>query len=69
MEKIDSGKIFEMFRTHNREFASNIIFYRQWGSTSIVAWLRDGRIFKIKCTEPNLFVVQRMSEEDVNKRK
>lgn len=68
-EQVTHGEIFEEFCANNREFASNIIFYRPWGSTSIVVWTRDGHIFKVKRTAPNLFVMQRMSEEDVNKRK
>lgn len=68
MNEITYGELFAEFCNHNPELGAMIIDYRSWGSNSIVVWLDDGNTYKVKRRAPNLFVMQPLTQEDINKK-
>ena len=61
-------EIFEEFCEWLPEYVPNIKEYKPWGSTSIVVWLKDGLIYKVKRFAPKKFIMQMVSKEDVERK-
>lgn len=61
-------ELFEEFCEWSPELAPKVAYYRPWGGASIAIWLKNGFIYKVKRYAPNKFVMQMMTEDDVNKK-
>ena len=68
MADITHAEIYKRFCAWNPQFALGITDYKPWGSTSIAVWHRSGFIYKIKYYGPDAFIMQNMSQDDVNKK-
>lgn len=68
MAEITYGELFEEFCAWNPILAHKIDDYRPWGSTSIVIWLNNGFTYKVKRYAPNRFIMQAVSQDDINKK-
>lgn len=62
------GELFKCLCDYMPEFTHKIIDYRPWGNLSIIVWLKDGTKYKCKYRSANNFVIQQLSDEDVNKK-
>ena len=65
---VTHNEIFNEFCIWSPTLAPKVVAYRPWGSTSIVVWLNNGFIYKIKRYGPDKFVMQAVSKDDVNKK-
>ena len=61
-------RIFSEFCEWSPTHASMVVDYGEGGSTSIVVWLNNGIIYKVKRHAPHKFTMQVLSNEDVNKK-
>ena len=61
-------EIFKAFSEWNPEIANRVTQYKIWGSTSIVIWLRNGLKYKVKYYPDGKFVMQPLSEEDIERK-
>jgi len=68
MAEITWGEIYTEFCNLNPDIGAMIIDYRPWGSTSIVIWLENGMAYKIKRHAPGRFIIQPVSEDDLNRK-
>ena len=68
MTEITWGQIYEEFCEWSPEHAAMVIDYRPWGGHSIVIWLRNGTIYKVKRHGPDRFIMQAVTQEDINKK-
>lgn len=68
MNKSTYKEIYDDFYSWNPELGSKVIDYEPWGSTSIVIWLNNGMIYKVKRYEHDKFVLQTLSKEDVDRK-
>lgn len=68
MDKLTHEEIFNEFCEWNADQTSAIVNYKPWGGTSIVIWLDNGNAYKVKRHAHQVFTIQRLSEEDINKK-
>ena len=61
-------QIFEEFCKWSPQYASMVVDYKPWGSTSIVVWLSNGHAYKVKCHATGRFTIQTVSKEDINRK-
>lgn len=62
------GQIYKEFCEWSPAHAKMVVDYRPWGSTSIVVWLNNGQAYKCKRYAKNKFIMQAVSEDDINKK-
>lgn len=62
------GDIYKEFCEWSPTHAKMVVDYRPWGSTSIVVWLNNGQAYKCKRYAKNKFIMQTVSEDDINKK-
>jgi hypothetical protein len=68
MSDITYGELYKEFCEWSPAHAELVKDYRPWGSTSIVVWLRDGSAYKVKRHGPGRFIMQMVSDDDINKK-
>ena len=68
MTETTHNEIYTEFCNWNPELGARIIDYKPWGSTSIVVWLDNGLTYKVKYCGPDRFVMQIVSQDDINKK-
>lgn len=68
MAEITYGELYKEFCEWSPEHAKRVTNYRPWGRNSIVVWLNNGLIYKVKRCDTNRFVMQKVSEEDINRK-
>lgn len=68
MTEITYGQLYNEFREWSPELAKLVVDYRPWGNTSIVIWLSNGMAYKVKRYAPDKFIMQSVSEEDINRK-
>lgn len=68
MSRITYGELYSAFRNHDPDLGPRVIDYRPWGKMSIVVWIDSGQAYKVKMVELDRFIVQKVSEADVQKR-
>ena len=61
-------EIYKEFCEWSQEHAVQVEKYKPWGSTSIVVWLKNGFAYKVKRFAPNKFVMQIVSDEDIERK-
>lgn len=61
-------ELFKEFVDNHPEFKSRTIDYKPWGKTSIVIWCSDGHAYKCKYHGPDRFIIQEVSEDDINRK-
>lgn len=61
-------ELFAAFCKYDPETGSQVIDYQPWGRMSIVIWLDDLQAYKVKLLEPDKFVVQHVSQADIEKK-
>lgn len=66
--EITYGELFKEFCAWNPMLAPKVVDYRPWGSMSIVVWLNNGFAYKVKRYGPDRFVMQMVSQDDINKK-
>lgn len=60
--------IFEEFCKWSPEHASMVTEYKPWGGTSILIRLTNGTAYKVKRYDAVRFVMQPVSEDDINRK-
>lgn len=68
MDEVSSGELFVAFCNHEPELGLRVTDYRLWGKASIVVWLDNGQAYKVKMLDPDRFIVQRVSQEDIERK-
>lgn len=66
MAELTSKSIYDKFSKWSPEHAAKIKEYRPWSSTSIVVWLENGMMYKIKYIADNKFIMQTVTKEDID---
>lgn len=61
-------KTFKEFCAWNPIYANLAVDYKPWGTTSILVIFKNGMYYKVKRHGFNNFVMQPVSEEDINKK-
>lgn len=67
MDKLTCEEIYKDFCDWSPDYASMIVSYRSWGSSSIIVWLTNGKMYKCKRRAKDWFTMQIMSYEDIKK--
>ena len=62
------SEIYEGFCKWNPEVGMMVTDYKPWGSTSILILLHNGMKFKVKRYGPNRFIMQSVSQDDINRK-
>lgn len=65
MTEITWGEIYKEFCEWSPEHAKMVMDYKPWGSNSILVWLTSGLTYKVKRVGPGEFIMQSVSEEDI----
>lgn len=60
--------MYDKFKNWNPKMAEMVVNWRPWGSYSICLWLRNGMIYKARYYGENRFIMQTITEEDVNRK-
>ena len=68
MAELTSKAIYEKFCKWSPEHAASVKDYKPWGRTSIVVWLNNGMMYKIKYISDNKFIMQVVTKEDIDKK-
>lgn len=68
MAELTSEVIYEKFCRWSPEHAARIKDYKPWGRTSIVVWLNNGMMYKVKYINDTKFIMQIITKEDVDKK-
>ena len=66
--KMTYKEVYEEFCKWSPEHSKMAIDYRPWGTNSIVVWFKDGYAYKVKYHAPNRFIMQMVSDEDINRK-
>ena len=61
-------ELFVAFCKYDPKTGSRVIDYHPWGRMSIVIWLNNFQAYKVKLLEPDKFVVQHVSQTDIEKK-
>lgn len=61
-------ELYKEFCEWSPEHATMVTNYRPWGSHAIVIWLSNGMMYKVKRCDVNRFIMQKVSQEDINKK-
>ena len=68
MEEITYGELYKEFCEWSPEHAKMVKDYRPWGAHSIVVWFNNGQAYKVKRHGPDRFIMQKVSDDDINKK-
>lgn len=60
--------IYRKFCKWSPSHAKMIMKWRPWGSTSIAIWLTNGQKYKVKFCGGNSFIMQMLTDEDIEKK-
>lgn len=63
---LTSEQIYAKFCAWSPEHASMVKDYNLWGRTSIVIWLNNGMMYKVKYINDTKFIMQVVTKEDVD---
>lgn len=61
-------QMYKDFCTWSPEYASMVMKYKPWGSSSIVIWLKNGQKYKVKMYARDKFVMQMVTDADIEKK-
>lgn len=61
-------ELYNKFCIWSPGHAKMVSDYRPWGKSSIVVWLNNGQAYKAKYIDDNHFVMQMVSDDDINKK-
>ena len=62
------GEIYEEFCKWSPTRAAMVLDYRPWGTNSIIVWLSNGMMYKVKRYDDGKFVMQSVLEDDVKRK-
>ena len=68
MAELTTREIYNKFCAWSPDHAKLIRDYRPWGSTSIVIWLKNGMMYKVKYISDDKFVMQIVTKEDIDRK-
>lgn len=61
-------ELYKEFCKWSPEHAKMVKDYAPWGSTSIVIWLDNGMMYKVKRHDKGKFVMQTLTKADIDKK-
>lgn len=68
MAQKSTTQLLAEFCKWSPQHADMIVKYRPWGSTSFCIWLKNGMTFKVKYIGDGKFVMQSVSQVDIEKK-
>lgn len=68
MSELTYGEFYKEFCDWPPKHAKMVTDYRPWDNMSIVVWLSNGQVYKVKRQAPGRFTMQSVSKADTDKK-
>lgn len=62
------SELYKKFCVWSPEHANMVEDYRPWGRNSIVVWLKNGMMYKVKYIDDTTFIMQTVTKVDIDKK-